>query len=62
MYDKIKNGVLFNEIRRMCLLLSKYDKSSFNSAASDDEMIRFEQTALLVNNIKSKGESNGFCK
>lgn len=38
-----------------------YDKIK-NSATSDDEMIRFEQTALLVNNIKSKGESNGFCK
>ncbi len=45
MYDKIKNNVLFNEIRRMCRLLSKYDKSSFNSAANDDEMSRLEQTA-----------------
>ena len=45
MYDKIKNNVLFNEIRRMCRLLSKYDKSTFNSAANDDEMSRLEQTA-----------------
>lgn len=45
MYDKIKNNVLFNEIRRMCRLLSKYDKSSFNSAANDDEMSCLEQTA-----------------
>ena len=26
-------------------MLSKYDKSSFNSAANDDEMSRLEQTA-----------------
>lgn len=38
-----------------------YDKIK-NSATSDDEMLRFDQTASLVNNIKLKGESNGFCK
>lgn len=47
MYNEINNQVLLNEIKKMCMLLSKYDKSSFNSQATDAEIIKFEQSCGL---------------
>lgn len=55
--------ILFNEVRKMCGLIASYDKSWFNTPASESEIASFQQNnnvQLPERLLKLYQESNGF--